>query len=147
MKIAEIRSVIDSCNWCRDDLGGATPDEFKKMDVPARLLPHIERVRALVIPERFAMDQETASRAILRAEQTVKRWRALQGGGPQKAGPPFRLVGGARKQVYLDAETIAAAIALGNGGLSEGIRLAVKLASRGGETSGRAGAEQVVAGV
>ncbi|OHX10401.1 hypothetical protein [Chromobacterium sphagni] len=42
------------------------------------------------------------------------------------AGAPARLNGGGRKNVYLDAESIKIARQLGNGNLSEGIRIALK---------------------
>lgn len=48
------------------------------------------------------------------------------------------LVGGTRKNVYLDTASIEAAIRLGNGDMSEGIRKAL----RRYETPGRAGAKQ-----
>lgn len=57
--------------------------------------------------------------------------------------PPVRgrrpvLVGGTRKNVYLDTASIEAAIRLGNGDMSEGIRKAL----RRYETSRRARAKQ-----
>ena len=79
MKIAQIRSIIDLCNWSRQDLGGATAAEFMEMDVPARLVRHIDAVRALVIAPRFARDLENQAWALVCAEKTVSRWAALHG--------------------------------------------------------------------
>lgn len=72
--IAQIRQVIDACNWSRNDLGGATPAEFLKMDVAARMAPHIAAVRALEVPARFARDVVRAAEAIEYAERVVARW-------------------------------------------------------------------------
>ncbi len=78
MKISEIRRVIESCNWSRNDLGGATREEFRKMDVRTRLTRHIEAVEALVIAPRFAADIADAADAIIRARATIERWEAVQ---------------------------------------------------------------------
>lgn len=78
LKIAEIHRVIDSCNWSRNDLGGATRSEFKAMNVPARLNPHIDAVRALQIPARFKRDIENQANAIEYAKKTIERWHAMQ---------------------------------------------------------------------
>lgn len=45
-----------------------------------------------------------------------------------EAGRPSELEGGKRVQVYLDAESLKTAARLGNGNVSEGIRLALKRA-------------------
>lgn len=78
MKIAAIRSTIESCNWSRNDLSGATPHEFKEMDVPARLNRHIDAVRSLKIAPRFARDIEAQAWAIQCAEKTIARWMDVQ---------------------------------------------------------------------
>jgi hypothetical protein len=78
MTIAQIRSVVDALNWTRNDLFGATPEEFKRMDVAAHLGPRIADCQALQIPPRFAKDIENRAFAIERAEAMVVRWRALQ---------------------------------------------------------------------
>jgi hypothetical protein len=78
MKIAQIRRVIDALNWSRNDLFGATPEEFKKMDVPAILAPRIAECKALQIPVRFAKDIEDQAHAIERAEAMAERWQGLQ---------------------------------------------------------------------
>jgi len=78
MKIAQIRSTIEFCNWSRQDLGGSTASEFKACNVPARLNPHIEAVRALVIAPRFARDIENQAWAIECAQKAIARWEAVQ---------------------------------------------------------------------
>ena len=77
-KIAEIRKVIEFCDWVRNDLGGATVNEFKAMDVPGRLSPHIEAVKALVIPSRYARDIERQAWAIECAQKAITRWQERQ---------------------------------------------------------------------
>lgn len=78
MTIAQIRSVIETLNWTRNDLSGATPEEFKRMDVAAHLGPRIADCKGLQIPPRFAKDIENRAFAIERAEAMVARWRGLQ---------------------------------------------------------------------
>lgn len=78
MKIAEIRNVINSLNWTRNDLSGATTQEFKTMDVAARMAPRIAECKALQIPARFTADIESCRNAIERGEAAVTRWRAMQ---------------------------------------------------------------------
>ena len=78
MKIAQIRTTIEHCNWSRKDLSGSTASEFKACDVPARMTPHIEAVRALVIAPRFARDIESQAWAIECAEKVIARWNAVQ---------------------------------------------------------------------
>ena len=78
MTIAQIRSTIDFCNWSRNDLSGSTRAEFKACDVPNRLNRHIEAVKALVIPKRFASDIENKELAITRAEKTIAEWTSVQ---------------------------------------------------------------------
>lgn len=78
MNIAQIRNTIEACNWNRKDLSGATQSEFKAMNVPARMTPHIEAVRALVIAPRFARDLESQAWAIECAEKAIARWKAVQ---------------------------------------------------------------------
>lgn len=78
MKIAEIRDVIESCNWSRNDLHGSTREEFKRCNVPARMNKHIDAVKALQIPPRFTQDIHDQAWAIECAEKTIARWQALQ---------------------------------------------------------------------
>jgi hypothetical protein len=76
LKIAEFRRVVDSLNWSRNDLAGATPDEFVRMNVPPRLERHIGEVLALLpaVPARFAGDIEDAHKAIEHAHKCIARW-------------------------------------------------------------------------
>jgi DNA-binding transcriptional regulator YiaG len=85
--IDSMRRVIESCNWSRNDLGGATRQEFIATDVPARLGRHIEAVRALQIPPRFARDIEAQAEAIERALKTIARWHAMQPGAVDNPAP------------------------------------------------------------
>lgn len=93
MKIAEIRRVIDSCNWNRLDLGGATREEFKREDVKTRLEKHIAAVQALVIPARFVDDIADAAEAIEFARRVIARWEAMQ---TERAAPVLRASPGFR---------------------------------------------------
>jgi hypothetical protein len=77
-KIADIRKVIEFCDWVRNDLGGATVNEFKAMDVPSKLMPHIEAVKALEIPPSYAKDIERQAWAIACAEKAIARWQERQ---------------------------------------------------------------------
>ena len=76
LKIADFRSVVDSLNWSRNDLGGATPEEVMRMDVPARLGRRVDDVLALLplVPARFAGDVEDAHKAIAHAHKCIARW-------------------------------------------------------------------------
>lgn len=74
MLIQKIRDTIYSCNWTRNDLGGATRAEFLAMNVPEILTPKIRAVRALEIPARFTRDIEDKSWAISCAEKLIDRW-------------------------------------------------------------------------
>lgn len=92
MKIAEIRRTIESLNWNRNDLGGATRDEFRKMDVKTRLEKHIANVQALVIPPRFTADIADAAWSIEAARKTIARWEAAQVQAPAPVAAKPRLV-------------------------------------------------------
>jgi len=74
MKIGEIRETIDRLNWSRNDLSGATREEFKRMDVPARLQPLIDKCQALEIPPRFSRDIANCNNAIDRAKAMIFTW-------------------------------------------------------------------------
>ncbi len=78
MKIAEIREAINTLDWNRSDLYGATRDEFKRMDVATRLNKHIAICEALEIKPRFARDIEDCASALKRAKEMVERWKRLQ---------------------------------------------------------------------
>ena len=56
MKIGEFRAAVDTLNWNRRDLSGATRQEFVAMDVRTRLERHIVIVSGLLplVHTRFA---------------------------------------------------------------------------------------------
>jgi len=76
MKIGEFRAAVDSLNWNRRDLSGATRQEFLAMDVRARLERHIDIVTGLLplVHARFAADLAHARSAIESAQATIARW-------------------------------------------------------------------------
>jgi hypothetical protein len=78
MKIAEIRTVIDTANWNRRDLGGSTREEFIRCNVAKRLAGQIEHMKALDIPARFARDIERRAEEIAYCEAVIERWLSMQ---------------------------------------------------------------------
>jgi len=78
MTISQIRSVIDTASWNRHDLSGSTREEFMRCDVPRRLLPQIEALRALTIHPRFTSDIERRDSEIPRCETVIERWVSLK---------------------------------------------------------------------
>jgi len=77
MKIGEFRAAVDSLNWNRRDLSGATRQEFVAMDVRTRLERHIGIVSGLLlllVHTRFADDLAHATSAIESAQATIVRW-------------------------------------------------------------------------
>ena len=94
MKIGEFREAVDSLNWNRRDLSGATRQEFVAMDVRARLERHIVVVTALLplVHARFGDDLAHARSAIESAQATIVRWegyRAEAQASPSQAGALF----------------------------------------------------------
>ena len=87
MKIGEFRGAVDSLNWNRRDLSGATRQEFVAMDVRARLERHIVVVTGLLplVHARFADDLAHARSAIESARATVARWEGYR--AEAKPGP------------------------------------------------------------
>ncbi len=77
MTINEIRRVIQSAAWSRNDLGGATRQELMQMDVPARLGRHIAAMQALVIKPRFVQDIEDRDYEIAACGRAIARWNEL----------------------------------------------------------------------
>jgi len=77
LKIGDFRRVVESLNWSRNDLSGATSEEFIAMDVKTRLERHIEAVSNLLplVPVRFTEDKEDARKAIEYAHKTIARWQ------------------------------------------------------------------------
>ena len=78
MKIGKFRAAVDSLNWNRRDLSGATRQEFVAMDVRTRLERHIVIVIVTgLLPRvhaRFADDLAHATSAIESAQATIVRW-------------------------------------------------------------------------
>ena len=80
MKIGEFREAVDSLNWNRRDLSGATRQEFAAMDVRARLERHIVIVTGLLplVHARFGDDLAHARSAIESAQATIVRWEGYR---------------------------------------------------------------------
>ena len=80
MKIGEFRAAVDSLNWNRRDLSGATRQEFVAMDVRARRGRHIVFVTGLLplVHTRFADDMAHATAAIESAQATIVRWEGYR---------------------------------------------------------------------
>ncbi len=80
MKIGEFRAAVDTLNWNRRDLSGATRQEFAAMDVRTRLERHIVIVSGLLplVPVRFAYDLAHATLAIESAQATIVRWEGYR---------------------------------------------------------------------
>jgi len=78
--IRELRSAVDSLNWSRNDLGGATRAEWLNLDVRTRLQIHIEIVEGLLpsVFPRFVDDIRRANEAIDCARAHVARWQAAR---------------------------------------------------------------------
>jgi len=83
MKIGEFRTAVDSLNWNRRDLSGATRQEFVAMDVRVRLERHIVIVTDLLplVHARFADDVAHARSAIESAQATIVRWECYRAAG------------------------------------------------------------------
>ena len=100
LKISEFRCVVESLNWSRNDLGGATSAELIRMDVKTRLDRHIQAVEALLplVPARFLSDIEDAHKAIEYARKCISRWaeRVAESKTPKAAPAPI-----ARPVLYL----------------------------------------------
>lgn len=74
MRIADIRSAIDSAAWCVRDFQGHTREEFARADVPGSLGRHIAALQALDIAERFAQDRERRDYQIGACQRMIARW-------------------------------------------------------------------------
>ncbi len=79
LKISEFRHAVDSLNWSRNDLGGATREEFTNMDAKKRLDTHISKIQELIpnVHPRFGPDIQRAQDAIGYAEKCIARWMKL----------------------------------------------------------------------
>ena len=71
---------MDSLNWNRRDLSGATRQEFVAMDVRARPERHIVIVTSLLplVHARFSDDLAHARSAIESAQATIVRWEGYR---------------------------------------------------------------------
>ena len=49
LRIEDFRKAVDTLNWNRNDLSGATREEFIRMDVRTRMDKHIAVVEALAL--------------------------------------------------------------------------------------------------
>lgn len=78
MKIAEIRNVIDSLNWARQEFTGGTRTENRRTRLDTILAPNIAAVKALEIPARFARDIQSQQDALRYAESALARWSESQ---------------------------------------------------------------------
>lgn len=77
MRISDFRDAVDSLNWNRRDLGGATRQEWLREDVRTRLQRRIDAVQQLVpnVPARFAEDLRHARESIESAKAAITRWQ------------------------------------------------------------------------
>ncbi|MEO7117299.1 MAG: hypothetical protein ABIZ18_15770 [Caldimonas sp.] len=80
LRIGDFRSAVDSLNWNRRDLSGATRDEFIRMDVRTRLDRHIAIVESLVtqVPGRFGDDVAHARTSVESARKAIAHWATFQ---------------------------------------------------------------------
>ena len=80
MKIGEFLEAVDTLNWSRRDLSGATRQEFMAMDVRAHFERHIDIVARLIpsVHGRFVDDLVRARSAIESARASVVRWEGYR---------------------------------------------------------------------
>ena len=80
LRISIYRDAVDTLNWNRNDLSGATHDEFVRMDVKTRMEKYIAIVDALTprVPVRFTLDLVHAERSIASARKAIERWTGFQ---------------------------------------------------------------------
>ena len=80
LRIGDFRKAVDTLNWNRNDLSGATHEEFVRMDVRTRMEKYIAVVEtlALQVPSRFIVDLVHADESCRRARETIQRWAGYQ---------------------------------------------------------------------
>lgn len=80
MRIADFRDAVDTLNWNRNDLSGATREEFKRMDVATRLNRYIAEVEKALpyVHPRFTLDLEYARMSIESARVVIEGWKRLE---------------------------------------------------------------------
>lgn len=74
MKIAQIRDVIRSGLWLRNDFAGHTSEEFVRANVAYILNQKIDELQALVIPARFADELARRDEEIASCRKVIARW-------------------------------------------------------------------------
>lgn len=74
MKISQIRDVIRSGLWLRNDFSGHTAEEFVRANVAYILNRKIVELEALVIPTRFADEIAERDEEIVRCRKIIARW-------------------------------------------------------------------------
>ncbi len=82
MKITQIREIIRSGLSLRLDLGGATAEEFAKMNVGARIDEKIAEIGGLPIAARFQVERMNANDELESLRKMKVRWESKQ---PAKA--------------------------------------------------------------
>ncbi len=77
MRISDFRDAVDTLNWNRRDLSGATREELLRMDVRTRLQRHIDIVNALLpqVAPRFSEDIRHAGDSLASALIAIQRWQ------------------------------------------------------------------------
>ena len=75
LRISDLRDAVDTLNWSRNDLRGATLEEFIRMDVRTRMEKYIAVVEALSlrVPARFTLDLVHAEESVRQARQAIQK--------------------------------------------------------------------------
>ena len=89
IRIPAFRDAVDTLNWNRRDLSGATRAEWLREDVRARLQRHIDKVQAMLpcVPARFGEDIRHANESIASAEAAIVRWQEARSSAAGNALP------------------------------------------------------------
>jgi len=71
---------VDTLNWNRRDLDGATRQEFTREDVRTRLERHIPIVESMIpsVPARFVEDLRHAGEALKSAREKIAYWESCR---------------------------------------------------------------------
>ena len=80
LRIGTFRDAVDTLNWNRTDLSGATLAEFVREDVRTRMEKHIAIVEALMprVHARFTLDLVRAEASVRQARKTIDWWASFQ---------------------------------------------------------------------
>ena len=75
LRISDLRDAVDTLNWSRNDLRGATLEEFIRMDVRTRMEKYIAVVEALSlrVPARFTLDLVHAEESVRQARRAIQK--------------------------------------------------------------------------